>query len=29
MAEAINKIDEARQQVRSALEEFEGVANRL
>ena len=29
LADAMNKIDEARQQVASALEEFEGVAQRL
>jgi hypothetical protein len=29
LAEALNKIDEARQQVASALQEFEGVAQRL
>lgn len=29
LTEAINKIDEARQQVASALQEFEGVAQRL
>jgi len=29
LAEAMNKIDEARQQVASALAEFEGVATRL
>ena len=29
LAEAMNKIDEARSQVASALQEFEGVAQRL
>jgi exonuclease VII small subunit len=29
LAEAMTKIDEARQQVQSALQEFEGVAQRL
>ena len=29
LAEALNRIDEARQQVSSALQEFEGVAQRL
>jgi hypothetical protein len=29
LADAMNKIDEARQQVAAALQEFEGVAQRL